>query len=307
MLKKCLKYDLKAVWPIWWIVALAVLAAGLIGCVCIRGLIEISNYTLTHDSTVFTVVGGITLGLVGGIAGFAQIAFLTVSPILVYVHFYRNFFTDEGYLTFTLPVSRKTLYFSKTLNGMIWMAATIGVVLLVVLVGLCICPSTLAIDSIWTGTPLENPMLVVGPFNLIAFKTIGDGFTAMWEDVGAWLIVYILEALTALVLFILFENGLIQMCITIGCVIAKKLKLLASIGIYYGVTSAISLVGELIIMFGIASMVPGFALLAQNLSESAAYGLLALILLLACVIIAIFGTIVHFIALGNIERRLNLA
>ena len=42
----------------------------------------------------------------------AIIASAVVTELLVFVRFYKNFFTDEGYLTFTLPVSRKDLLLS---------------------------------------------------------------------------------------------------------------------------------------------------------------------------------------------------
>lgn len=304
MLKKCLKYDLKAVWPIWWIVALAVLGAGLIGCVSIRGLIEITNYELTHDSTVFTIVGVITLGFVGGIAGFAQIAFLTVSPILVYVRFYRNFFTDEGYLTFTLPVKRRDLYLAKVLNAVIWDCGAFVVVAIVELFGMLVIPPTSLQDMLYGTGQLGT---VVGPFNLIAFETIGQALTAIWEDVGGWLIVYILEILLMLAGAGLFGIGLIHMCITFGSVIARKHKLIASIGVYVGVTTVLSIVSEVIFFISLIMMMEGAILLLSALPAGQICGVAALVLLLVCVIVAILDVIMHYLALGNLEKRLNLA
>ncbi len=306
MLKKCLKYDLKSIWNVWWIIAVSVLAVGILGCVCIRGLNDLTRGGADMDPSLRTVLE-ITMTLTSGLAGLGLAAFITVTEILVFLRFYRNFFTDEGYLTFTLPVPRRTLYLSKTLNTVIWTTAAFGVVAVIVLIGLWICPSTLKLTDIWTGLPDESPQVIVGPFNLIAFKTIGDGFTAMWEDVGAWLIVYIAEALLALVLLDLFEVGLIQMCITIGSVIAKKHKLLASIGICYAVTTAVTTTAEVLFMISLFGMVDGADILFADLSLGAGCGVIALVMLLACVVLAILSTILHFIALGNVERRLNLA
>ena len=40
--------------------------------------------------------------------------------VLIVVNFYKTLITDEGYLTFTLPVSPTKLLLSKVLNGIIW-------------------------------------------------------------------------------------------------------------------------------------------------------------------------------------------
>lgn len=40
--------------------------------------------------------------------------------ILVAVRFYKNLYSDEGYLTFTLPVTRSQLLLSKTIAGTVW-------------------------------------------------------------------------------------------------------------------------------------------------------------------------------------------
>lgn len=49
-------------------------------------------------------------------------AILFGTYILLAIRFYRNMFTDEGYLTHTLPVKSGTLLFSHILSTTLWMA-----------------------------------------------------------------------------------------------------------------------------------------------------------------------------------------
>ncbi len=64
------------------------------------------------------------------------IAMLTVM-VLVAVNFYKTLITDQGYLTFTLPVSPTKILLSKILNGFIWnvialLILVLGAILIVV-------------------------------------------------------------------------------------------------------------------------------------------------------------------------------
>lgn len=48
------------------------------------------------------------------------IAFSTVVSIFLIVNFYRNMFSSQGYLTFTLPASPWSLLHSKSIVGFVW-------------------------------------------------------------------------------------------------------------------------------------------------------------------------------------------
>ncbi len=49
-----------------------------------------------------------------------MIALSTVASIFLIVNFYRNMFSSQGYLTFTLPASPWSLLHSKTIVGFVW-------------------------------------------------------------------------------------------------------------------------------------------------------------------------------------------
>lgn len=57
----------------------------------------------------------------------APFAILFLAAFYVIYRFYKNIFTDEGYLMNTLPTRPVSLVFSKLLNALIWMLITIVV------------------------------------------------------------------------------------------------------------------------------------------------------------------------------------
>lgn len=61
------------------------------------------------------------------------IAIATGSAIVLLLRFYRNLMTDEGYLSFTLPVTPTMHLVSKLLNGFFWIVLTLVAVILSVL------------------------------------------------------------------------------------------------------------------------------------------------------------------------------
>ena len=102
----------------------------------------------------------LALSAVAIAALFAVVAFCVVSTILVYVRFFKNFFSDEGYLTFSFPVPRRTLYLAKTVNAFIWNLATVGVVALVAVFAMLVIPPPCFTD--WSTCS-------VGPLDLTVF------------------------------------------------------------------------------------------------------------------------------------------
>ena len=111
MFKKVLKYDMRSIYNIWWIIAATVLGVSVFGAFALRFTIANINDPDGSLLAVFSMFAAI-LSIV------AVISSIAVTSLLTHYRFYKNFYTDEGYLTFTLPVSRKVLLLSKTVNAM---------------------------------------------------------------------------------------------------------------------------------------------------------------------------------------------
>ena len=288
MLKKCLKYDFRSVFRLWWIMAVSMLGAAVVGGLGIRFFSQCASSPDVPEGlfvlSTFAMIGSIFCLM-------AMVMGMTVSFILVFWRMYTHFYTDEGYLTFTLPVKRSTLYLSKVIMGTLLQFATILVLILGILFVVLVAP------------PTES-----GEFFLDfeAFRAIGEFFANAWEACGAWVILWVPTVLAILLLLGLFQSGLIYLCITIGAVVAKRHKLIAAIGIYYGVNMAVGLVGEIILILMAAGIVA--ILLTALMAGGAIMGLtVTALLFIVALALAVLSAILHFMTVNKLERKLNLA
>ena len=281
MFGKLLKYDFKYVARIWWMLAVGVLGLSVAASLVFRAIFLNIN---SNGFFTFLSVLGMFFLVVSFIGIFGS---LVVTEVLVFVRFYKNFYTDEGYLTFTLPVKRSKLLLSKTLNSIIWFALHTALILVCVVIFL----------GLGIGSSMGTPPL----------KTVGISIGWLWDKVGWWLIVYAFEAILLLVALSAFTTCLIQLCITIGAIVAKKQKVLAAVGIYYLVNTVLSTVGSVFLVVFLTGLFEGFTVLLGDLSALAANAAIALVLLIAILASLLVVLIVYFMTLGRIERKLNLA
>ena len=288
MLKKCLKYDFEAVLRTWWILAVSMLGAAVVGGLGIRFF---SQCAVSPDVPEGLMVLS-TFVMIGSIfCLMAMIMGMTVSFILIFWRMYTHFYTDQGYLTFTLPVKRSTLYLSKVIMGTVLEAATVGILILGILFIALVVP------------PTEGGEFFI---NLDWLSAIGDFCRGLVDVAGWWLILWIPTAVAILALFALFQNGLIYFCITMGAVVAKRHKLIAAIGIYYGVNLAVGLIGEIIFLFLTAGITT--IIMAALASGGVIMGLtITAILFIVALAMAVLSAILHFMTVNKLEQKLNLA
>ena len=298
MFLKLLKHDMRSVFKLWWFVLPVIPVLVLIDAVAIRIFTQIIH----NMSYVTAPVSGDKAAFLSLVSMLAYLLFLGVTVLLsltvfytlflVLFRFFKNMFTDEGYLTFTLPVKRSTVLLSKTVNGFIWM--TLHGILLgigVVFIFLVALPTK------------QNEFL----FGFSAFKAIAE---TVWTDIVA---TYGISILTPIVLLVysllttLSSIGLFYLCLTIGALIVKKFKLAAGIGIYV----VIQWIVPTIISFFVYAFSFVFAILLGTIalmSGAVAMELMLIIgLAMMCVLTAIEGHVYYFITRNCLERRLNLA
>ena len=280
MFVKLLKYDMRSVWRIWWIMALSVLGMSVVGGVGLRIVLSL----IEADIFPFFIFLGFILVFA---CVMAIVASAVGTELLVFIRFYKNFFTDEGYLTFTLPVSRKNLLFSKTLNALIWTAAQ------AILMFICIFLVIL----------IGVPVSVGYDF----FRELTFTFSALFAEVGLWSVIYALEILFLIICSILFSISLIHFCITMGAMLAKKAKVLAAIGIYYAANMIFSFGTQIITVIFTLMMSAGLGELLDRAAPAMERGIIAVMLLIACCMMAAISGVMYFITLGKLERNLNLS
>lgn len=286
MLRKLLRYDLDAVWRIWVPLAASVPVMSLITALLVRTLMERPE----NDDSAVVVLGFMMFFAIMTLV-ILWVGLFIVTPIICYLHYYKHFFSDRGYLTFTLPVPRQKLYLSKVLSAFIWSAGNAVVTVLSVCILLLLIPSSQEVAQ------FVNP---------IVFDFIGEGVGFLWQNVGAWLILYALELLLILVALSLCNIGLFHLAITMGSVIAKKHKVLCAVGLYLGMNYGISFVSQFFMLFS-ASPLASFTLMLSKLSLQQQCASVAITGMIVVLFLATVAAIYHFVALHLIERKLNLA
>ena len=149
MFAKLLKHEWKSTAGLLGILSLAALGLSVLGTVILRIL---NNYGDQMSGNGYPLVP-VALGTMLFFLAVALIAYAVGSRILLLARFYRNKFTDEGYLTFTLPVNCHQIFLSALLNMVAWSlitgAVTAAVVGIVALFGTA--TEELVNTEVWSG------------------------------------------------------------------------------------------------------------------------------------------------------------
>lgn len=167
---------------------------------------------------------------------FLVIGMFVMTLIVMIQRFFKNLLSDEGYLMFTLPVRPWMHITSKLLVSMLW--SFLSFVTALLSIGI-IASEELADPKVW--------------------QSIGDGLAEFYSYAGTGLLTI---EFIALVLVSTATNVLmIYAAIALGH-LAGKQRILASIGAYLGLNTALQLLAVPI------GFIPGFAQYLQKLEIS---------------------------------------
>ncbi len=274
MVKKLLKYDFRSVSRLVFPFTLAVFAASLLGTVALKTMILITDdgFQPPWPAVVSIIIGGICVILIIA-TGLAIIAFSTGTVIMSYARYYTNCFTDEGYLTFTLPVKTSTQLHAKIINTFLWFLYS----------GFISVFCVFFILSFGTSSAF---------FNTEIYKTILDILKSVFfEDLHLYIIEYLFLGL----LGVLYNIVLIFACITIGSIVAKKQKVLAAIGIYYGTNLILSIPMNI------------FSVFILMLNENNPAFIPHAYCILYSILFIVLGLVAYFFCRHLLQNKLNLA
>ncbi|MBQ6885017.1 MAG: hypothetical protein IJN56_04685 [Clostridia bacterium] len=278
MLKKLLKYDLKSIFKYWWIAA--IVSIGL----SIAGGLAISITASDKDVPAFIsvlVVFSILFAIIG------IFAFPILTYILAYVRYYKNFFTDEGYLTFTLPVKRSQLLNSKLISNLLVMFCS----------GIVIFADIFILIALGVGNDFYNEVII--PIS----NAIAKLFNSISTSDCIYLCLMILAAIAILILITVFSTLMIFACITFAAVITKKAKVIAAIGIYYVANWVITGFMQLVYIFGITSI----GNLISTMPESVGVPTVTIMLYAVVVFLGLLCLLLYTLNYFMLDRKLNLA
>ena len=216
MLGKLIRYDLKALGRTLLPVQLGALLVGIIATLVLTATLRYIENSSSFQVLTETEMLGSSLASFSFLAVFLLSVVLfssfLVTLLLTARYFYTNLMGDEGYLSFTLPVTVHQHLLSKTISGFIWNIINALVISL-----------SLALLLIF-GTAYS------GLVNTEVLQALSEGFR--WLFSNGWGIVLVefpIEALVGVVSSLL----LIYASIVAGSIIASRHKVAAAVGIFF--------------------------------------------------------------------------
>ena len=279
MFTKLLKHEWRATKSVLAVLCAIILISGLMIGLSLRSLaLADGNEVIVAGSGMYMEAGNDmqileVLCIIITTAGMFAIGFCCVGAVFAFIsRFYKRCFTDEGYLTFTLPVSTHQILLSGIVNTVLGMlvvmlAAVLGIGIIFGLF-LTAIPQEILWADVWVSLGEAWKQIVAsfqknaGEFMMLGASAVVGAFASLIE---------------------------LMLAVTIGALIAKKHKIIAAVGAYYGINVALSIANSFFAMN---------AALSQHLSR-----LLGSTVLISCVVTVGGYFLMHWL----VSRKLNLA
>jgi len=272
MFLKLFKYDyryaVKALTPFF----IAIPCVGLALAVLVLAIISVvSNEALITSGfgAIFSVIG--SLGCYA--LFFALIVLASIASILLVYNYFKSIGTDEAYLTFTLPVTMKQFFTSKIVTALIFSFIT-GLLLIIAI----------------SFTPVS--VLIFYKDHL---KDLTQGFKESFKIMAEFFLPDVFSVFLVVIVSIITwvsETLLLYFAVTLGCYVAKKHKLLASIGLVYLANMVVSTISQI---FSFLFINPYDMILMVRLS-----------LLSNIILFALIGILSYVFTMKVFKKKLNV-
>ncbi len=227
MLGKLIKHDFKSLSRVLFPTQLAVLGATILATI---GFAINFRIDYTYNNGLIDLLRLIS-GFMSGIMVLAIIAAAILVAFIIFQRFYKNLMCSEGYLTFTLPVTTSEILWSKLITAMLW--TIISSVVIFISVNIFVLFGTGQHAFVNTDAYRE-----IGRCIHEAFKTIGGRL--VWPMLEAVLFAIVATASSILHVYL---------ALIIGGVVSQKHKILASIGFYFVIDIATSILSTILSYF----------------------------------------------------------
>lgn len=185
-------------------------------------------------------------GFISGMMLIAIMASALLIAFIIFQRFYKNFMCDEGYLTFTLPVTVNQLLWSKLITAMLWTIIS-GLVIF-------LCVNIFIIF----GTSREHFA------NFEIYRQFGEAMRAVFGSLGGKLVLPCIEFVIFIVISLVFGLLHIYLSLIIGGVVSQKHKLLAGIGFYFAINIGVGILASLGQFIISGNMVQNFDLMPSG-------------------------------------------
>ena len=240
MLGKLFKYENKSVSKLLTPMALAVIILPVLGALILK--MQFIFGDKFEDGSIVSSIFSLASGIMIFFIVIATISACFISLFILMQRYYKNLFSDEGYLTFTLPVKTGSIILSKLFTAVIWS----------VIVAVCTIIGVMIFVLFGTSASFINNEVV-------------DGFSQVFKQIfefyftgSAVQIIFLIELLISIIVSLFTNILLMYLAITIGCQIAKKHKVLASIGMYFVISSVVSVLSTIIQVITTTTLYGGF-------------------------------------------------
>ena len=273
MFTKLLKHEWRATRGMLGTLCLVCLGASLLGGGTMRYLITASYADAQHHAIV-------VLNVLAMIAAIIAVAVTGVAALFLLIgRFYKSRFTDEGYLTFTLPVNTHQNLLASMANTAIGM----------VIIFFVICAAL----AVW---------MLIG-FSAIPgfYERVREVLPEVWAEICKELrrveTSEIFRCIALLLVNVLTGAACalvtLMLSVTIGSILAKKHKILAAVGVYYGINMLISMTCSATLAMQAFSGSEGAQMVFRVFTSSA----------VMTTVVAVAG---YFLMYWLVDRKLNL-
>ena len=283
MFSKLLKHEWKANWRLLSILSLAVIIAAVVGTIALRVMVNYGDRLSESNSFLNLLL--LPLGLLVFVSFLALVVYAAAVLFVLLFRFYKNKFTDEGYLTFTLPVTNHQIFLSSAVNMLIWSVISVVLVILLFVVMILIGTSTSGFINMELIRELRSLKFILPEMAEAYSEILGDSYGIL--------------TLISILISPVYNVVLAMTCITLGAVVAKKHKILAAIGIYYGANTVLGILSSAI------TTVPSLLFIGNDgLASSDLYFTLTMVAQLLIYAAVIVGG--YFLSTKLMKNKLNL-
>ena len=247
--------------------------------ICLMGVAILGRFIqiFEADTTIYSVINGSSI--------FAYVVAVLIcfgfSTFFSITRFYKNLFTGEGYLTFTLPATPTQHLWVKLLTSMLFGFASFIVVLI-------------SLMAITAGDAFDEGVKALIYIAKIYIPKIGFHI---------WL--YLLEAVILLILTASFGYLLYYTCISIGQ-LSKKNRVLCAVGVYIGYYFITQILGTIfMVVITFLASTPFMKAIAQ-FAVNHTYAFIHIILCILIVLTAVMALVCFAITRHIMTKKLNL-
>ncbi len=166
MVKKLFAYEWKALFPVTLICAIVLAALTLF--LCLFGLDGLA-FLLKDDIFVEYPATSLLLTVLTVLLYFGALMVMMIAPFVASIQrYHKNFFKEEGYLTFSIPASMEEHILAKHLSAMLCMVLSIAVSI-----------SSIVILAICLGGSYDGLIQIVPPTTEISVNPLSDFFLGL--------------------------------------------------------------------------------------------------------------------------------